>query len=565
MSSEKLFHQSTPNDTTDMPNNNTKTWIRGVNLGGWLVLERYITPYLFALTDCHLQGTLCRYLHQSIAPSDAPMCASLNCTPYRTPTKFNNVDYPLDEYTLARAFRHDTSLAEDWLNPHFAGFITRDDLVAVQQSGLTHVRVPLPHWILDKQSSSNYIVGDRYKYLIRLLQWCRELGIQVWPDLHTSTASQNGFDNSGHALTTISCRNWSSSPKHVNATLAVIDKITRAIQREGYSDVVTGFGLLNEPFKDCDTTVYETFVANGIAIVRRNLGPDTNVYISDLFQAPTFNRNQAFGSLLQNSSMPITTTPSISNTVYLDSHYYHVFNPMSRKFSPRQHIAYVCTNELRDASSCCKYMQRMVGEWSVGTDALPIYLLNELMNGIAEKGSLPMMHRALSHKRQEFLRHFAQAQMVAYESAGTAWFYWNIKMQGGAFAEWDYLRGIKEQWIPRVPAPNVTSESLYGTCYDIMFKTDDNTDFLNVMPDPATVDDNNGWYPAVNDDVVLTHGESLHHFDHKLYTLVHYRSELFVWIMVLLFMLVGTGIWKYTKSKRSKKKQYESVGNVADV
>ena len=31
-----------------------------------------------------------------------------------------------------------------------------------------------------------------------MVGWCKEEGIQVWPDLHTAPGSQNGFDNSGH-------------------------------------------------------------------------------------------------------------------------------------------------------------------------------------------------------------------------------------------------------------------------------------------------------------------------------------------------------------------------------
>ena len=29
---------------------------RGVSLGGWLVFESFITPYLFSLTDCDING-----------------------------------------------------------------------------------------------------------------------------------------------------------------------------------------------------------------------------------------------------------------------------------------------------------------------------------------------------------------------------------------------------------------------------------------------------------------------------------------------------------------------------
>lgn len=40
--------------------------IRGVNIGGWLVLERYITPSVFAITKCHLDGNPCWYPTSSV-------------------------------------------------------------------------------------------------------------------------------------------------------------------------------------------------------------------------------------------------------------------------------------------------------------------------------------------------------------------------------------------------------------------------------------------------------------------------------------------------------------------
>jgi glucan 1,3-beta-glucosidase len=61
--------------------------------------------------------------------------------------------------------------------------------------------------------------------------------------------------------------------------------------------------------------------------------------------------------------------------------------------------------------------------------------------------------------------------------------------RGGAFAEWDFLRGIKEGWIPKLPNPDVSSESLYGTCYDILNRTTDDYNLVvDEYPDPRTLD-----------------------------------------------------------------------------
>ena len=263
-------------------------WIRGVNLGGWLVLERYITPYMFSITDCHIQGKLCWFPGQLSAPTtrhgkqdESLLCDITRCQPHRIENVFGEVDYPMDEWTLAEAFNN-KSLAAQWLNHHFDTFVTRDDLQALIQAGVTHVRVPLPHFLLGNNilAEEAWVAADRYRYLLRLLQWCRELGLQVWPDMHTAPGSQNGFDNSGQAMASgSSCGGWSGTADHVQRSLNAIQSVTRQIVRDGYGDVVTGFGLLNEPFKDCDKRVYEAFINEGLEIVRQELGRDTHVYI----------------------------------------------------------------------------------------------------------------------------------------------------------------------------------------------------------------------------------------------------------------------------------------------
>jgi len=98
--------------------------------------------------------------------------------------------------------------------------------------------------------------------------------------------------------------------------------------------------------------------------------------------------------------------------------------------------------------------------------------------------------------------------MVTYESSvSSGWFYWNFKMEGGAFAEWDYLRGVKEGWIPTI-APGETALGRFGECESLIFKATDSMSFTHPYPAPdASKPD---WQDVTaDDDVVRTHGESL--------------------------------------------------------
>ena len=240
-----------------------RQWIRGVNLGGWLLLERYITPYQFAITSCHLKGEFCWYPGQVDAPPedshDYQLCDLYACQPHLIENVDGITDYPIDEYTLSSSF-NDKKTAANWLNYHFEHFLKRKDLVALKAAGATHVRVPIPHWILEEQREDEpWVAGDRWKYFVRMAKWCREIGLEVWPDLHTAPGNQNGFDNCGQYTKIPTCDNWAYSTENVKRTVKAVRDIAHAIKSDGLSDVVTGFGLLNEPFRGCNqevSTVY---------------------------------------------------------------------------------------------------------------------------------------------------------------------------------------------------------------------------------------------------------------------------------------------------------------------
>jgi glucan 1,3-beta-glucosidase len=54
-------------------------------------------------------------------------------------------------------------------------------------------------------------------------------------------------------------------------------------------------------------------------------------------------------------------------------------------------------------------------------------------------------------------------------------------MEGGAFIEWDFLRGVREGWFPKIKSPNVYSESVYGTCEEILDRTVDDRSIIHTQ------------------------------------------------------------------------------------
>ena len=422
-------------------------YIRGVNIGGWLLAERFITPYLFALTTCHLEGTFCSYPDQASGPQDpadpeyvACSDATHNCRPVRTslsrigrvrtPGDETRLDYPVSEFDIVSTFT-DRDIAQRYMERHWETFVTNDDLRRLKKAGVTHLRVPFGYWVRGDIADGEPWVGGGWHYFRRLVHWCREIGLEVWADLHGAPGSENGFDNSGHYLHKDTCLGWSSSPANVARTVEIVRDIAKGLVEDDLLDVVTGFGLLNEPFPDCNRTVLEKYYDDGLAIFREVIGPDISVFVSDSFHADKWNTG-------------FWTDPETHSNTYLDTHPYHVFFEAGRSFSPRQHIEYVCQYNTRDVLGCCyedapnntivsKGISRIIGEWSAAVDTLPTELETAIMNHIAANGTALELDREMTPDRKKFLRNFVEAQMVAYEEAqvGTSsgHIFWNFKVR----------------------------------------------------------------------------------------------------------------------------------------
>jgi glucan 1,3-beta-glucosidase len=492
-----------------------KQLIRGVNIGGWLLAERFITPYLFALNSCQLQGDWCFYPNQLSAPPTGSRkhkyCDLYSCKPHLIETPMEDItkDYPTDEKTLLSSFPTKAT-AKEYMMFHWDNFVTKDDIIFLSEvAKVEYVRVPLPHYVMNDILDDEPWVDGQWLYFVRFVGWCRQYNINVWIDMHTTFGSQDGFEVTGESLPEApECQHWITSPENVKRSLDAIKDISQAIMDDNLRDVVTGFGILNSPFANCPQAQIEKYSNDAFKIVRDIMGDNTAVYMTDSFNAANWNNGWWDDSNLHNNT-------------YIDSHYYHVFNQNERALSPKQHIAYTCAKLAKETSSCCyedhptntkasNGVSRIVGEWSAAYDILPKEMVKEIMKEIQDpkmQKAPSMMDRTLSEERKEFLEHHVQAQMVSYESVDTGvssgWFFYTLKMEGGAFAEWDFSRGIKEGWIPKIPDKNTNSASLFGSCQSIAAKTNDNMNIVKQFPDPTKVKTRLG--PTIDDDYVVSH------------------------------------------------------------
>ena len=166
--------------------------INGVNLGNWLVLEKWMKPGIFA------------------ASGEA------------------------DEIWLHRAT--ESAELEALLTRHRDTYITEADFRNIAAHGCNLVRISVPYFIFGDVSGHPGCI----EYLDRAFDWAERTGLKILIDLHTVPGSQNGFDNGG--LTGVV--RWHHSPR---AVAYALDVLTRLAKRYRDRAALFGIEVLNEP------------------------------------------------------------------------------------------------------------------------------------------------------------------------------------------------------------------------------------------------------------------------------------------------------------------------------
>ncbi|HET6622499.1 MAG TPA: cellulase family glycosylhydrolase [Candidatus Saccharimonadales bacterium] len=202
--------------------------VKGVNLGGWLVLERWISPSVFS-------GTKAR-----------------------------------DEYSLCSELG---AKAAGRLKIHRDNFITEDHIKELSRQGLNTLRLPVGYWLFGSESP---FVDGADAYVDRVFSWVDKYDFKVILDFHAAPGSQNGNDHSGQAGEI----NW-SEPDNVLKSLEFIDKLTR---RYGKEEGLVGVEVLNEPDWGIGLPTLIDYYAKADEIVKSNCHPGVSTIVHDAFR-----------------------------------------------------------------------------------------------------------------------------------------------------------------------------------------------------------------------------------------------------------------------------------------
>ena len=186
--------------------------IRGVNLGGWFVLESWMKPSLFDGIDSKDE----------------------------TGFSIKNVN------------------AEKDLKKHWETFITKDDFIYIKSLGINSVRLPIPWWL---EGESPYF--SALPYIHQAMKWATEVELDVLLDLHTAPGCQNGFDNGGIQ----DVMTWHLDQMNIDKTVDKLEFITKEFS---HYPSFWGIQVLNEPHGTIDMNVIQAFYMDAYQRIRKH-------------------------------------------------------------------------------------------------------------------------------------------------------------------------------------------------------------------------------------------------------------------------------------------------------
>jgi len=431
--------------------------IRGVNLGGWLVLEPWITPFFFEKAN---EGV---------------------------PRGPNNTFAIVDEYTW-RSSKDGSNDRAAMLVDHWNTWVTEDILETLANAGITHLRVPVGYWYFLYPENEEPVWGrfksDHATALEQLKkvanEWMKPRGLQILLDLHTAPGSQNGFDNSG--------RRGNGTPgllngNHLQEWAQAVDKMSEWAVANLDEDVLFGIEVLNEPAGFSSEAMRDAIKKyidpKGYEMVRKH-SSDLNVVFETGFMDFTDEPN---------------FTESKYKNVWMDQHTYYCFGEYYNGKAMEGpaaawpwHLEAAC-NETKNyaISKRVKGTWAFGGEWSLATTDCTIYLAGGMNNGCnmtahpdCKYNATPSQHgrddvcqfynapaEQMPEEYKAFLAAFARAQMDAFE-ASQGWFFWNFRTEQSHAPEWDYLAGLEHGWMPAnagIREPFCTAQSKPTTIF----------------------------------------------------------------------------------------------------
>ncbi len=340
--------------------------LRGVNLGGWLVLEKWMTPSLFA---------------GLAATDETTWCAELG------------------DKAPAR------------LRAHWERFITREDFQWLAGVGVNAVRIPLGHWIFGPPypyhakygANPHPFVTGGIEVLDRAFAWATEFGLNVILDLHAAPGCQNGFDNGG----IMDVVEWHTKEEYLAHSVAVLGRLA---ERYGSQSMLYGIELLNEPRWDVPTDILKGFYLRAYEAIRAFCPPER---VAIVFHDGFRSRQEYLGFL---------QPPQHQNVVF-DIHRYQCFSREDLDMDIFGHLRKAGVEWGQEARDIERELMlpTICGEWSLGLNLEVVSLWAEGPYDFA-------LTNMGEFQKDVAYRAYGAAQLLTFELY-RGWFFWSYRTE----------------------------------------------------------------------------------------------------------------------------------------
>ncbi|CAD0101351.1 unnamed protein product [Aureobasidium mustum] len=348
--------------------------IRGVNLGGWFVLEPWMNWELVGDTGA------------------------------------------VDQWTFDQ-----TDGAEAKLQSHWESWFTESDMAQIAAWGLNTVRIPIGYWAFNN-TGSPYISGAD-AYLEQALGWARQYNIQALITMHGLPGSQNGFDNSGHR----GQAQWADNSTNLAASTAVLELMAAKYGTAAYSDVVYGLELANEPIVWDETSARnaEEWAVSTVEAMRTHItNPNLKLVMHDAF----------LGAKAWETVAEYLNFDADSQNFVLDVHLYQNQGGDTSNMNQDQHIATVCDYPNTQFVSPSAHLPVLVGEFSDQTnicvDAAGNVTAGTSCSTEGCQCSAQLDPSQWNANLVAATRKFMEAQMDIFEEYSEGWFLWSYTGPG---------------------------------------------------------------------------------------------------------------------------------------
>ncbi|RDL35174.1 uncharacterized protein BP5553_07105 [Venustampulla echinocandica] len=352
-----------------LANTSSIPFLRGVNLGGWFILEKWMNSDVF--TGAFSEAT--------------------------------------DQFTFDAI-----PGAEDALEKHWSTYFTESDIQDLAATGINALRIPIGYWAFDN-SNSHYIKGADV-YLEKAIDWARNAGMKVWVDCHGSPGSQNGHDHSGK----IGSVDWQEDANR-KQSISVLETMASKYGSAEYADVVVGLELTNEPLADSTHSLSEIqeWTEEAYAAVKAaSSNPNMVITIHDAFQGP-----EKWADVVQNLG---------PGSFGIDTHMYQLFSDEDNLLTQPQHITKACGWASSLATSNA-ITPTYTGEWSGITNVCLNPDGSTIAGHTCwESGCrcLSDPYETWSDDMIALMRRYVEAQLDVFEQSTSGYFVWSAKGPG---------------------------------------------------------------------------------------------------------------------------------------